>query len=57
MNRGAWWAMVHSVAESDTTEATSRAHMTRAFTNPASVFLSPKMLLPKYTSSEHTDHK
>ena len=26
MGRGAWWATVHRVAESDTTEATSYAH-------------------------------
>ena len=25
MDRGAWWAMVHSVTESDTTEVTSQA--------------------------------
>ena len=26
MNRGAWWATVHEVTESDTTESLSRAH-------------------------------
>ena len=26
MDRGAWWAMVHRVAESDTTKATEHAH-------------------------------
>jgi len=27
MDRGAWWATVRRVAESDTTEATEHAHM------------------------------
>ena len=27
MDRGAWWALVHRIAEWDTTEATKRAHM------------------------------
>ena len=27
MDRGAWWATVHSMAESDMTEATQHAHM------------------------------
>ena len=26
MDRGAWWATVHRVAESDTTEVTEHAH-------------------------------
>ena len=26
MDRGAWWATVHRLAESDTTEATEHAH-------------------------------
>ena len=30
MDRGAWQATVHKVTESDTTEATWRAHMHRA---------------------------
>ena len=28
MDRGAWWAMVHSITESDTTEATEHTHHT-----------------------------
>ena len=27
MMRGAWWATVHRIAESDTAEATARAHI------------------------------
>ena len=29
MDRGAWWATVHSVIQSDTTEATEHAHVNR----------------------------
>jgi len=32
MDRGAWWAMVHSVAKSDTTEAIEHAHMQSSLT-------------------------
>ena len=31
MDRGAWWAIVHAVAESDTTEATEHACSTSVF--------------------------
>ena len=31
MDRGAWWATVHKVAESDRTEATWQAHMDSKF--------------------------
>ena len=29
LDRGAWWAIVYRVAESDTTEATQRAHVNK----------------------------
>ena len=32
MDRGAWWAVVHSVAKSDTTEAIEHAHMQSSLT-------------------------
>ena len=44
VDRGAWWATVHRVAESDMTEATS--HTCMSHTNPVlwGVFVHPKIL-------------
>ena len=42
-DRGAWWAMVRRVAESDTTEVTEYAHMSRSLSlrTPYPICLHP----------------
>ena len=43
MDRGAWWVIVHWVAESDTTEVTEYAHMSRSLSlrTPYPICLHP----------------
>ena len=52
VDRGAWWAIVHRVAESDMTEATEHAYMLDAFQRESIVFISPFLLTSYSTLSK-----